>query len=171
MRCLSWIFRIITPVFSVTWSFRKDPQILLTAQKKKSYQCSKQSCWLICLWKPWNIFKDLFFLNLKVWVNPPQYMATFVSSGLTHKRTSPGLSSCLSSLSDLCLCHARLVLVSMRSLSLCSKYQQVFHLLKTGCHVAEKYPKTLPWCLDLSRFPRRLQLFSLISWYKHDADQ
>jgi len=61
----SWIFNIITPVFSVTWSFRNHSNMLIW-------------CFLIInvvlkfLKKPWNIFsgffnleklKGIFFLN------------------------------------------------------------------------------------------------------------
>jgi len=54
----SWIFSIITPVFSVTWSFRNHSNMLIFCWRNISdyYQCWKQSCYFIFLWKPWYIF-------------------------------------------------------------------------------------------------------------------
>ncbi len=48
-------FSIITPVFSVTWSFRNHSYILIWCSRNISYyQCWKQLCCFI-LWKPWYV--------------------------------------------------------------------------------------------------------------------
>ncbi len=46
-----WIFSIITPIFSVTWSFRNHSNILICCSRKNSYyyHCWKQLCCLIFL--------------------------------------------------------------------------------------------------------------------------
>ncbi len=48
----SWIFTIISPVFSVTWSFRNHSHIMICCSRKVShyYQCWKQLCSLICIY-------------------------------------------------------------------------------------------------------------------------
>ncbi len=52
----SCIFSIITPVFSVTWSFRNQSNML----KISDYQYSKQ---INILWKPWYIFVHDSLMN------------------------------------------------------------------------------------------------------------
>ncbi len=53
----SWIFSIIIPVFSVTWSFRNHSNMLICCSRhNSSYQYWKQLCCKILLWKPWYIF-------------------------------------------------------------------------------------------------------------------
>ncbi len=49
----SWIFSIITPVFSVTWSFRNHSNMLICCSGNVSYcfQCWKQLCCFIWCWK------------------------------------------------------------------------------------------------------------------------
>jgi len=54
----SWIFSIITPVFSVTWSFRNHYNMLLKKLFFYYYQCWTQLSCLIFLWKPWYIFLE-----------------------------------------------------------------------------------------------------------------
>ncbi len=49
--CKSWIFIIITPVFSVTWSFRNHFNMMIWCSRNISYQCWKRLCCLIFLWK------------------------------------------------------------------------------------------------------------------------
>jgi len=51
----SWIFSIITPVFSVTWSFRNHSNVMICCSRNISdyYQFWKQLCCLIFLWKLW----------------------------------------------------------------------------------------------------------------------
>jgi len=52
----SWVFSIITPVFSVTWSFRNHSDMLIFYSKSISYyQWWNEFCCLIFLWKPWLI--------------------------------------------------------------------------------------------------------------------
>jgi len=47
----SWIFSIITPVFSVTWSFRNQSNVMIWCSRNIFYyQCWKQLCCLIFLW-------------------------------------------------------------------------------------------------------------------------
>ncbi len=54
----SWIFSIITPVFSVTRFFRNHTNMLICCSRNIS--CWKQLCCLIFLWKRWNFF---FLMN------------------------------------------------------------------------------------------------------------
>jgi len=61
----SWIFSTISPVFSVTWSFRYHSNILICCFRNNVISMLKQLCYLIC--KPLYIFfqdsltnKDLF---------------------------------------------------------------------------------------------------------------
>ncbi len=58
----SWIFRIITPVFSVTWSFRNHSNMLIW-YSNISYKCWKQLCWLVFLWTLRNISFCRFLIN------------------------------------------------------------------------------------------------------------
>jgi len=41
----SWISSIITPVFSVTWSFRNHSNMLICCSRNIYYQCWKPLCW------------------------------------------------------------------------------------------------------------------------------
>ncbi len=54
---------IITPVFSVTWFHRNHSNMLLWCSRNISdyYQCWKQLCCLIFLWKPYDTFFSEFF--------------------------------------------------------------------------------------------------------------
>ncbi len=63
---LSCIFSIITPVFSVTWSFRNHNNMLICCSRNISdyYQCWKQLCCTIFLWKPWFIL----FFRIHRWI-------------------------------------------------------------------------------------------------------
>ncbi len=58
-----WIFSIITPVFSVTWSFRNHSNMLISCSRNisNSYQCWKWMCCSIFLGN-WYFF----FLKKKV---------------------------------------------------------------------------------------------------------
>ncbi len=58
-----WIFSIITPVFSITWSFRNHSNMLICCSINISYyyQCWKQLCCLILLVKPWYFVLSGFF--------------------------------------------------------------------------------------------------------------
>jgi len=59
-RNFSWIFSIITPVFSVTWSFRNHSNVMICCSRHNSnyYQFWKQLCFFIFLWK--LHFQDCF---------------------------------------------------------------------------------------------------------------
>ncbi len=50
----------ITPGFSVTWSFRNHSNMLICCSRNiyYYYQCWKQLCCLILLWKLWNTDKN-----------------------------------------------------------------------------------------------------------------
>ncbi len=70
LECISvikadWIFSIISPVFSVTWSFRNHSNILMwcLANIYSYYQCLILLCCLIFLWKPLR-----FFFNILLWI-------------------------------------------------------------------------------------------------------
>jgi len=65
----SWIFNIILPVFSVTWSFRNHCNMLICCSRNISYyyQCWKQLCCLIFLWKPWKIYIYFCLHYVDVW--------------------------------------------------------------------------------------------------------
>ncbi len=62
-----WIFSIISPVFSVTWSFRNHSNILMWCLTNIYcyYQCLILLCCLIFLWKPLRIFFQHCFMNRK----------------------------------------------------------------------------------------------------------
>ncbi len=70
LECISvikadWIFSIISPVFSVTWSFRNHSNILMWCLTNIYcyYQCLILLCCLIFLWKPLRIF-----FNIVLWI-------------------------------------------------------------------------------------------------------
>ncbi len=62
----SCIFSIITPVFSVTWSFRNHSNMLICCSRNISdyYQCWKQLCCFIFWWKP----KCILFFRILWWI-------------------------------------------------------------------------------------------------------
>jgi len=59
--CQSWIFSIIIPVISVSCFFRNHSNMMICCSRNISdyYQCSKQLCCLIFLWKLWYLLKNL----------------------------------------------------------------------------------------------------------------
>ncbi len=68
----SCIFSIITPVFSVTWSFKNHSNMLICCSRNiYYYQCWKLLCCFIFLWKMWyhsvlgkiKKYKWIFFFN------------------------------------------------------------------------------------------------------------
>ncbi len=65
MYCCDAKLSIITPVFSVTWFFRKKSNMLIYCSRNISYyyQCWKQLCCIILLWKFWYFFFLSEFLN------------------------------------------------------------------------------------------------------------
>ncbi len=82
----SCIFSIITPVFSVTWCFRNHYNMLICCSRNISdyYQCWKQLCCTIFLWKLWCIL----FFRIHRWIESskitkkmaPSMAATVLSS-------------------------------------------------------------------------------------------
>ncbi len=64
----SWIFSIMTPVFSVTWSFRNHYNMMICCSKNTYYyyQCWKQLYCLIFLWKPWNTFQESLMKSILI---------------------------------------------------------------------------------------------------------
>ncbi len=61
----SWIFSIITPVFSVTWSFRNHNMLICCSRNISDYyQCWKQLL-LNIFWKLWYIFSLLLWKKIK----------------------------------------------------------------------------------------------------------
>jgi len=61
--CQSWFFSIITAVF-ITRSFRNQLNMLICCSRNYYYyQCWKQVCWFILLWKPWYIIPLVTLLN------------------------------------------------------------------------------------------------------------
>ncbi len=61
----SWIVSIITPVCSVTWSFRNHSNMLICCSRNitSHYQCWKQLCCFIFLW---IFFSGFFLMNRKL---------------------------------------------------------------------------------------------------------
>ncbi len=53
----SWIFSIITPVIGVISHFRNHSNMLISRNIDYYYQCWKQLCCFIFLWKSWYIFQ------------------------------------------------------------------------------------------------------------------
>ncbi len=71
------IFSIITPVFSVTWFFRNHSNMMIYCCLRNIYfyyQCWKQLCCLIILWKLWFIF----FFNILWWIESSKEQHLFV---------------------------------------------------------------------------------------------
>ncbi len=70
------MFSIITPVFSVTWFFRNHSNMMICCLRNIyfDYQCWKQLCCLIILWKLWFIF----FFNILWWIESSKEQHLFV---------------------------------------------------------------------------------------------
>ncbi len=49
------------PVFSVTWSYRNHSNMQIWCSRNISYQCWKQLCCSIFLWKAWHIVFRIFW--------------------------------------------------------------------------------------------------------------
>ncbi len=60
----SWIFSIITPVFSVTWSSEIILICWFAAQISYNYQCWKGLCCFIFLWKKGYFFRILWWIGI-----------------------------------------------------------------------------------------------------------
>jgi len=67
----SCIFSIITPVFSVTWS--SEIKIIYSRNISDYYQCWKQSCCSIFLWKPWYFL----FFRIHRWIDSSEEQRLF----------------------------------------------------------------------------------------------
>ncbi len=98
----SWIFSIITPVFSVTWSFRTHSIMPICCSRNiyDYYQCWKQVRWSIVLWKPryilffrihkmnrkWNEIVTLYISSLSLLINlmHPLWIKVFISFQNNH---------------------------------------------------------------------------------------